>query len=174
MRIISGTHKGRKIIPPNNLPVRPTTDKAKEGLFNIISNRYYFTNKNMLDLFSGTGSIAFEFTSRGGEEAVAIDNNSLCIEFIKNTATNLNLNINSIQADAIKYVSKCNNQFDFIFADPPYNFKKYEELKTIIINQKIIKKNGILIIEHDKDTKFTDNNIEIRKYGTINFSLFSF
>lgn len=174
MRIISGTHKGRKIIPPNNLPVRPTTDKAKEGLFNIISNRYYFSNKNMLDLFSGTGSIAFEFTSRGGKEAIAIDNNSLCIEFIKNTATNLNLNIDTIQADAIKYVSKCNNQFDFIFADPPYNYKKYEELKTIIIKQKIIKKNGILIIEHDKDTKFTDNNIEIRKYGTINFSLFSF
>ena len=174
MRIISGTHKGRKIIPPNNLPVRPTTDKAKEGLFNIISNRYYFANKNMLDLFSGTGSIAFEFISRGGKEAIAIDNNSLCIEFIKNTATNLNLNIDTIQADAIKYVSKCNNQFDFIFADPPYNYKKYEELKTIIIKQKIIKKNGILIIEHDKDTKFTDKNIEIRKYGTINFSLFSF
>ena len=174
MRIISGTHKGRKIIPPNNLPVRPTTDKAKEGLFNIISNRYYFSNKNMLDLFSGTGSIAFEFTSRGGKEAIAIDNNSLCIEFIKNTAKNLNLSIDTIQADAIKYVSKCNNQFDFIFADPPYNFKKYEELKTIIFKQKIIKKNGILIIEHDKDTKFTDKNIEIRKYGTINFSLFSF
>ena len=112
------------------------------------------------------------FTS--SNQAIAIDNNSLCIDFIKNTATNLNLNINTIQDDAIKYVSKCNKQFDFIFADPPYNYKKYEELKTIIIKQKIIKKNGILIIEHDKDTNFTDNNIEIRKYGTINFSLFSF
>ena len=174
MRIISGTHKGRRIITPNNLPVRPTTDKAKEALFNIINNRYYFTNKSVLDLFSGTGNIALEFSSRGVKKIIAIDKNPACINFIKNTADIFKLNITTIQSDAIKYVRNCNEQFDFVFADPPYSYDKYEELKEIIIQQKIINKDGILAIEHDKETIFTGNNIEIRKYGTIHFSLFSF
>ncbi len=174
MRIISGTHKGRKITTANNLPVRPTTDKAKEALFNILNNRYYFENKNMLDLFSGTGNIAFEFASRGVTKIIAIDNNPVCIQSIRNTAENFKLNVSTAQSDAIKYIQNCNKQFDFVFADPPYDYTRYEELKTIIIKKEIIKKDGILIIEHDKNTMFSDENTEVRKYGTIYFSIFSF
>ena len=174
MRIIAGTHKGRRIEPPHNLDVRPTTDKAKEALLNIINSRYFFIKKNMLDLFSGTGNIGFEFASRGVEEVIAVDDNRHCIDFIKKTANKFELNISTIQSDGLKYAENCKEQFNFIFADPPYNYKKYEILKEVIISKKLIKKNGLLIIEHDKDTIFNDRNVEVRRYGTVHFSIFSF
>ena len=174
MRIISGSHKGRKINPPNNLDVRPTTDKAKEAIFNIINNKYFFTQKSMLDLFSGTGNIGFEFASRGAEKVITIDNNGKCIDFIKTTANKFKLNVFSVQSDAITYTKNCKEKFNFIFADPPYNYKKYEELKEIIIAKNLVKDDGLLIIEHNKEIIFNDNNVEVRKYGTVHFSIFSF
>ena len=174
MRIVAGTHKGRKINPPNNLTVRPTTDRAKEALFSIIDSRYFFTGKNMLDLFSGTGNIAFEFTSRGTEESLAVDNNVNCIEFITATAKSYNLNVSTIESDGLKFIQNCKKNFDFIFADPPYNYREYQKLKNVIIDRNLVKKDGLLIIEHDKETDFNDNNVELRKYGTVHFSIFSF
>ena len=174
MRIVAGTHKGRKINPPNNLTVRPTTDKAKEALFNIIDSRYFFTEKNILDLFSGTGNIALEFASRGVEKAVAVDNNINCIEFITATAKNFNLNVSTVQSDGLKFAQNCKEPFNFIFADPPYNYENYQELKEVVIKKNLVKKDGLLIIEHDKETVFNDDNVEVRRYGTVHFSIFSF
>lgn len=174
MRIIAGTHKGRKIKPPKNLAIRPTTDRAKEALFSIIENKYFLDRKNMLDLFSGTGNIALEFASRGIEKAVAVDNNTNCINFIKDTSESFNLNISTIESDALKFIKNCEEKFNFIFADPPYKYEKYQELKEIIIKNSLVKKDGLLIIEHDKETIFNDENIEVRKYGTVHFSFFHF
>ena len=174
MRIIAGTHKGRRIEPPNNLDLRPTTDKAKEALLNIIGSRYFFAEKNMLDLFSGTGNISFEFASRGVEKVIAVDNNRHCINFIKNTANKFELNISTIQSDGLKYAENCKEQFNFIFADPPYNYDNYSEIVSIVRENNLVKKDGCLIIEHDNTTSFTDNNIELKKYGAVHFSLFSF
>ncbi len=174
MRIISGTHKGRKLIVPNKLPVRPTTDRAKEALFNIIENRYYLEKKNVLDLYSGTGNIGFEFASRGCEKILAIDNNDNCTKHIRKTAKDLNLNISTIQSDCLKYLRNCKEKFNFIFADPPYNYRNYQELKEIIMENQLVKKDGCLIIEHNNKTLFEDDNAEFRRYGTVHFSIFSF
>jgi len=174
MRIISGTHKGRRLMAPSSLPVRPTTDRAKESLFNIIENRYYFDGKNVLDLFSGTGNIAYEFASRGCEEILAIDNNYQCINYIEETAKDLDFNISTIKSDCLQYLKNCKQQFNFIFADPPYSYEEYQQLKEVIIDNNLIKKDGLLIIEHDKETSFESDNLELRKYGTVHFSLFSF
>ena len=174
MRIISGTHKGRRLIAPNTLPVRPTTDRAKEALFNILENRYFFDGKNVLDLFSGTGNIAFEFASRGCEEILAVDNNFNCINYIENTRDELGLNISTIKSNCLQYLKNCKQQFNFIFADPPYDYKEYQELKNLVFEKNLVKKDGVLIIEHNKDTSFEADNIELRKYGTVHFSVFSF
>tara|TARA_B100001142_G_C14300983_1_gene642801 strand:- start:612 stop:1139 length:528 start_codon:yes stop_codon:yes gene_type:complete len=174
MRIIAGTHKGRKIKPPKNLALRPTTDRAKEALFSIIENRYFLDRKNMLDLFSGTGNIALEFASRGIEKAVAVDNNTNCINFIRDTSESFNLNVSTIESDGLKFIKNCEEKFNFIFVDPPYKYEKYHELKEIIIKNSLVKKDGLLIIEHDKETIFNDKNIEVRKYGTVHFSFFHF
>jgi len=174
MRIISGTHKGRRLIAPNTLPVRPTSDRAKESLFNILENRYYFNEKNVLDLFSGTGNISFEFASRGCEKIVAVDNDYNCVNYIKKTTTDLSFNISTSKSDCLQYLKNCKQQFNFIFADPPYNYTQYQDLKNLVIENNLIKKDGCLIIEHDKETKFEADNIELRKYGTIHFSIFSF
>ena len=174
MRIISGTHKGRRLMAPSSLPVRPTTDRAKESLFNIIENRYYFDGKNVLDLFSGTGNIAYEFASRGCEEILAIDNNYQCINYIEETAKDLDFNISTIKSDCLQYLKNCKQQFNFIFADPPYSYEEYQQLKEVINDNNLIKKDGLLIIEHDKETSFEADNLELRKYGTVHFSLFSF
>ncbi len=174
MRIIGGSHKGRIIDKNKNLRVRPTTEIAKEALFNILDNRYFFENKNVLDLFSGTGSISFEFASRGVKNILAIDKNMKSINFINQISSKLNLKVNTINLDALNYLKKCNKKFDFIFADPPYSYSFYNELKETILDRQIIKKDGLLIIEHDKNTTFNEPNIELRKYGTVHFSIFSF
>ena len=174
MRIISGKHKGRRLIAPSILPVRPTSDRAKESLFNIIQNRYYFEEKNMLDLYSGTGNIAYEFASRGCIKIMAVDNNYNCINYIEENSNSFGFDIKTIKADCLKYLENCKQEFNFIFADPPYNYNNYKELKKIIFDKKLVKKDGILIIEHDKETKFEGDNLEVRKYGNIHFSIFSF
>ena len=174
MRIISGKHKGKRISAPNNLPVRPTTDRAKEALFNILDNRYYFDGKNVLDLFSGTGNISYEFASRGIEEITSVDSNYNCIKFIDTTSKELEVNISTIKSDCLSFLKNCKKQFNFIFADPPYNYDNYSEIVSIVKENNLVKKDGCLIIEHDNTTSFTDNNIELKKYGAVHFSLFSF
>jgi len=174
MRIIAGTHRRRRIIAPDALPVRPTTDRAKEALFSIIESGYYFDEKTVLDLYSGTGNIAYEFASRGVEKVTAIDNNFHCINYIQETSQLLDLNIKTVKSDCIKYLENCKKQFNFIFADPPYNYENYQLIKELIIKKNLIKEEGLLIIEHDKNTQFAEENVKLRKYGTIHFSIFSF
>ena len=171
MRIISGLHKGRKIQAPKNLPVRPTTDRAKEALFNILSNKYDLESLDVLDLFSGTGNISFEFASRNTKNVIAVDKNNNCTNFIKETSKDLDLNIDTILSDALTFIKKTDRKFDVIFADPPYNSLFYKELKDLIVDRKLINNGGCLIIEHDKSTLFDDQNINIRKYGNVNFSI---
>ncbi len=171
MRIISGVHKGKKIQAPTNLPIIPTTDRAKESLFNILENRYVFENKKILDLFSGSGNISFEFSSRANVEITAVDNDINCIEFIRKINKKLNYNITTVQSDCKNFINTTNDKFDIIFMDPPYNYEKYHVLRKLIIEKKIINKNGCLIIEHDRNTIFEDDSIDLRKYGKVYFSI---
>ena len=173
MRIISGNHKGRKLIAPKNLPVRPTTDRAKESLFNILQNRYNISKLKALDLFSGTGNISYEFASRNAIKITAVDKNIKCTNFINKMSFELDFNIITITSDCFKYVLNTSDKFDIIFLDPPYNYNKYHEIKDLILEKKIIENNGCLIIEHDKRTIFDDKNIEKRKYGNVFFTMFN-
>lgn len=173
MRIIAGKNKGRIIKAPDNLPVRPTTDMAKEALFNILENRYYINKKKVLDLFSGTGNIAFEFASRGAENITAVDQHFHCCNFITKTATKLNYTIDVRKMDCLDFLQKTKMTFDIIFADPPYEFEYYEKLKNIILKNELVNKDGCLIIEHDANTNFDGENVELRKYASVHFSIFT-
>ena len=173
MRIISGNHKGKKIQAPKSLPVRPTTDRAKESIFNILENRYNLSEKRILDLFSGTGNLSYEFSSRDTYKITAVDINPKCINFIKKTNQNLNFKIKTILSDSFKFIEKTDENFDIIFMDPPYNYKRYHDLKDLIIERKILNKDGCLIIEHDKTIRFDEKNIEVRKYGSVFFTMFN-
>ena len=172
MRIISGVHKGKKIQAPKNLPIRPTTDRAKESLFNILENRYIFENKKILDLFSGSGNISFEFSSRANVEITAVDNNINCIEFIKKINKELNYNITAVQSNCRNFINNTIEKFDIVFMDPPYNYDEYYALRKLIIEKNIINEDGCLIIEHDRNTMFEGDTIDLRKYGKVYFSIF--
>ena len=175
MRIISGIYKGKRITAPKNLPVRPTTDFAKEALFNMITNEYDIETISVLDLFSGTGNIAFEFASRGAKDICCIDENYHCVNFIKKTSKELNFNqLLVFKNDVFKYLKKYPKQFDVIFADPPYNIKNIERIPDLVIENNLLKTDGILIVEHDRNSDFSNhkNFIQHRKYGNVNFSIF--
>ncbi|MDN3594556.1 RsmD family RNA methyltransferase [Zunongwangia endophytica] len=176
MRIISGSTKGRRIIAPKKLPVRPTTDMAKEGLFNILNNHYHFSALRVLDLFSGTGNISYEFASRGAEQITAIDGNFECVKFIKKTATELNYPITAIKSDAFKYLERVPVTADVIFADPPYNFTTEDFLKIaeLVFEKELLTEGGMLIIESSKHTDLSTgpNFVEKRGYGGSVFSFF--
>ncbi|MBT0608001.1 RsmD family RNA methyltransferase [Aequorivita echinoideorum] len=177
MRIISGTHKGRRLTAPKNLPVRPTTDFAKEALFNILRVRYFFEELSVLDLFSGTGNISFEFASRGVPTITAVDENYACIQFINKISDEFDFPIIPIKSEVSKYLETISGQFDIIFADPPYEFNvsQLESIKNVIFEKKLLKEEGILVIEHSKmnDLSNLENFSEARKYGGNMFSFFS-
>ena len=176
MRIISGTNKGRKIYAPKNLPVRPTTDQAKEALFNIISNNFNLSELSILDLFAGTGNLSYEFSSRGVKYVTCVDLNIKCINFIKSISNKLLLNIKVIKSDVFKFLNKNIISYDIIFADPPYDFEQinYEKIIQLIIYKQLLKHEGLLIIEHSKKTNLKDiqNYDETREYGGCCFSFF--
>ena len=176
MRIISGKHKSRRINPPKGLPVRPTTDFAKEGLFNILNNRISFQEIKALELFAGTGNISFELASRGAKEIIAVDNDFGCVNFIKKTSAELDMPIQTYKADVFKFLDFQNEIFDLIFADPPYAFPKenLEELIYKIINNNWLAEEGVLILEHTKAIDLSQLNYfqEYRKYGGSVFSFF--
>jgi 16S rRNA (guanine(966)-N(2))-methyltransferase RsmD len=176
MRIISGTNKGKRLVAPKKLPVRPTTDMAKEALFNILNNTFQFSQLSILDLFSGTGNIAYEFASRGSKEITAVDANYDCVKFIKKTAQELDFNISTIKSDVFKFLEKAYVKADIIFADPPYDFDEKEFLKIpqIVFEKNLLNQNGQLIIEHSKHTNLSNfpNFIEARRYGGSVFSFF--
>jgi 16S rRNA (guanine966-N2)-methyltransferase len=177
VRIISGTHKGRPIVTPANLPVRPTTDLAKESLFNILNNIFDFEDLEVLDLFSGTGSISFEFASRGAKRIVVVDNNYRCVEFIRKAAQGFGFNqIMTVQrANVFSFLKYPQAPFDLIFADPPYEMEDIQSIPELIFKQKLVKPGGWFVLEHSRDYDFegTLNFLQHRKYGKVNFTIFS-
>jgi 16S rRNA (guanine(966)-N(2))-methyltransferase RsmD len=178
MRIISGKLKGRRLRAPKNLPVRPTTDMAKEALFNIINNLYYFDAISVIDLFSGTGNISYEFASRGTKSVYAIDANYNCIKYIQNTAKELDLDISTNKNDVYKFLEKTTMQADIIFADPPYDFtlEKFLEIADTIFDKNLLNEEGVLIIEHSKHTDLSThkNHAYDKRYGGNVFSFFEY
>jgi 16S rRNA (guanine(966)-N(2))-methyltransferase RsmD len=176
MRIISGKHKSKRLIAPKNLPVRPTTDMAKEALFNILNNNYYFDNLNVLDLFAGTGNISLEFGSRGTENITAVDMHYGCIKYINTISKSLNMSIQTVKSDVFKYLEKTTMTHDVIFADPPYEFEQrlFEKIATLVFEKKLLNDNGILIVEHSKHTDLSNHPFfnYSKKYGGNMFSFF--
>ena len=176
MRIISGKYKGRSIRPPAGFKARPTTDYARESLFNILSVRYTFEDLSVLDLFSGTGSISYEFASRGTVHLDLVEINYRNFKFIEKTIGELNMDgIRAIHSNAKTYLRSCRNTYDIIFADPPYNLDWLEEIPDLIIDIDVLTENGVIILEHSGTNSFIHHKhfIEHRKYGNVNFSFFS-
>jgi|TARA_X000000950_G_scaffold238199_1_gene290141 16S rRNA (guanine966-N2)-methyltransferase len=176
MRIISGNKKSIVINAPKNLPVRPTTDKVKESLFNIIQNKFELNYCSVLDIFSGTGNISYEFASRGCNDILSVDNNFNCIRFINKTAKELEIKIRTKKIDYLSFLKNNNEKFNIIFADPPYRFllKDYLEMIDIVRKNEILKESGELIIEHRSNISFIDNVKEVdeRNYGSSSLSFF--
>ncbi len=176
MRIISGSHKGRRLTAPKKLPVRPTTDRSKEALFNILQHQYDWKNTAVLDLFAGTGNISYEFGSRGVKNIIAIDQNKMCVDFIRKTSESLGLPIQLTQMDSLKYLSAVKTQFDLIFADPPYDLRtqQYIEIIEKVFTNQLLDQQGQLIIEHSDQEKFEHHTkfSKSRKYGSNVFSFF--
>ncbi|MGC6430634.1 MAG: 16S rRNA (guanine(966)-N(2))-methyltransferase RsmD [Jejuia sp.] len=176
MRIISGQFKSRKIVAPKQLPVRPTTDMAKESLFNILNNTYYFDEVSVLDLFAGTGNISYEFASRSTEHILCVDQHLGCIKFINQTAEKFDMPIETIKSDVFKFLENTRQKFDIIFADPPYNFEQatFARIPQLVFQQELLQDNGVLIVEHSKHTNLsTINNFDVSKsYGGSVFSFF--
>jgi len=175
VRIISGRNKGRRIIAPVSLPVRPTTDFAKEALFNVLGNIIDFEEIEVLDLFAGTGNISYEFISRNVIKAFAVDNNADCVRFIQQTAKKLNYsNLFVVHADYKSFVKKTEMKWNLIFADPPYETMEITELPSIIFDKNLLKPGGLFILEHKRSLDFSDHPgfYERRTYGNVNFSFF--
>ena len=175
MRIVGGKYKRRIFRPNKKFKARPTTDVAKEGLFNILENRYNLSGKTVLDLFSGTGSIGYEFISRGCKEATFVENNFNHYRFILEVLESLKIdNAMPFKSDVFKFIKTCPSKFDFIFADPPFDLIQFEEIPDAIINADILNENGLLILEHPKEFEFSKHGHfkEIRNYGKVNFSFF--
>lgn len=176
MRIISGKYKGKRLQAPKKLPVRPTTDMAKEGLFNILNHHYVFSQVTLLDLFAGTGNISYEFASRGSEQITSVDTNYGCVGYIKSVAKELDFNIETIKSDVYSYLEKVKRKSDIIFADPPYDFsnEQFTKISQLVFENDLLNEDGVLIIEHSKHTKLDDavNFSNSRKYGGSVFSFF--
>jgi 16S rRNA (guanine(966)-N(2))-methyltransferase RsmD len=175
LRIIGGKYKGRRITPRGDFKARPTTDFAREGLFNILSNRVDFETIDVLDLFSGTGSISYEFASRGAASVHLVDKDPRHISGIKRVIKDLNIfNIRPIHIDARAFLKTCSVKYDIVFADPPYELSWLKELPDLVIEADVIKEHGFFILEHPRALSFTGHKLffEHRNYGGVNFSFF--
>ncbi len=175
MRIISGEFKGRVFSPPSNIPVRPTTDRAKESLFNILNNHIEFGEVEVLDLFAGTGNISYEFLSRGVPRITVVERDPKCIAFIKGTMDKLGIaDAKIIRSDVFKFIENCQQKFDLIFADPPYTMEKIQEVPVIIMENELLKEDGLLIVEHGSSMNFENEKgfYQKRNIGEVNFSIF--
>ena len=175
MRIISGQFKGRRISAPSNITARPTTDFAKEGLFNLLNNKIDFEDIDVLDLFAGTGGIGIEFISRQCSSVISVEQNDRHCAFIRKVCTDLNItNLSLIKTDVFKYIGSCHAQFDMIFADPPYELDKLKEIPNLIFEKKLLKPDGLFVLEHGSKDSFAQHPyyIDHRAYGSVNFSFF--
>ncbi|MEI6434053.1 MAG: RsmD family RNA methyltransferase [Bacteroidota bacterium] len=175
MRIVSGKFRGRRLQPPVNLPVRPTTDFAKEGLFNVLNNLVDFESLKVLDLFSGTGSIAFEFISRGAVEVTTVDSNNRCIDFIKKTVDSFGItNMKPVKSNCFTFLKHSFNKYDLVFADPPFTLDEIELIPDLVFEADLLNTDGLFIFEHSSRYLFEQHSrfIQRRQYGSVNFSFF--
>lgn len=177
MRIIRGILKTKKITVPKNFPSRPTTDFAKEGLFNMLENRFDFIDLKLLDLCAGTGNISFEWLSREAGEVIAVDSNFNVTRHIKSLARSFDVadRIQVVHSDVVKYLEKTTEKFDLIFADPPYDVKFHQEIIRLVAEKQLLNEHGVLIIEHGKRTDLSGlPGYELsRGYGNVVFSFFA-
>ncbi|MBS2210849.1 16S rRNA (guanine(966)-N(2))-methyltransferase RsmD [Carboxylicivirga mesophila] len=177
MRIISGTLKGRRFSPPKSFSARPTTDIARESLFNVLNNRIDFEDLSVLDLFGGTGSISYEFASRGCPNITTVELNYKHFSFIKSMLKEFELSdtIKVIKADVFKYIQKDSMTYDLVFADPPFDLKNFDEIPDLFFENKLLKEDGVFILEHSDKKSFVDHPYftEVKKYGKVHFSFFS-
>jgi 16S rRNA (guanine966-N2)-methyltransferase len=176
MRIISGIHGGRRIQPPANMPyTRPTTDIAKEGLFNILQNQLDFEELTTLDLFGGTGCISYELASRGAPDCTIVEMDTKMYDFIKKTSTDLAFeNFKVVKSEVFGFINSCTSQYDFIFAGPPYGLATIDELPIKIFERNLLKTGGRFVLEHTprNDYRKFENYVRERNYGTTIFSTF--
>ena len=178
MRIISGKWKGRRFTAPKNLPTRPTTDFAKEALFNILNHRFYLNEIKVLDLFAGIGSISLEFLSRGAQHVDAVEENAKCVSFIYETMGNLDIkNLQTHKQDVFKFIEKERHAtYDLIFADPPFDMAEnlYNQLIDSIFENNFLEEGGCFVLEHSGFISFENHPkfAEHKKYGNVNFSFF--
>jgi len=175
MRIVGGQYKGRLFTPGKSFKARPTTDIAKESLFNILQNQIDFESVKILDLFSGTGSISFEFASRGCPDVTSVELNFQHHRFIKEVIEKLGeKRIKAIKANAFQYCEKTDQNFDLIFADPPYDHKQFHQVPDLVLSGRLLKDTGLFILEHSKnyDFSFRPEFVDMRKYGSVHFSFF--
>lgn len=177
MRIIGGEHGGRKFNPPAKMPyTRPTTDIAKEGLFNVLQHQLDFDNLKTLDLFGGTGSISYELASRGVPDLTIVEKDVAMYEFIKKTSSALHLeNIKIIKTDVFRFIEQCQEKFDFIFAGPPYALTRIDDLPKLIFEKQLLNKNGWFVLEHTPKNDYRTFPFykSERNYGTTVFSIFA-
>jgi 16S rRNA (guanine966-N2)-methyltransferase len=175
VRIISGVYKGKRLYPGKSFKARPTTDFAKENLFNVLSNYFDFDQLQVLDLFSGTGSITYEFASRGCQAVDSVEVNSRYHAFIAKTCQELQFGqVRAIRADAFRFLKQNPGQYDIIFADPPYELKEIDKIPSLVFTTERLKPGGWLILEHGQANDFSSapNFRELRKYGSVHFSIF--
>ena len=177
MRIIGGFFKGKRFIPPaKNWPTRPTTDFAKEGLFNILNNKIDFEEVIMLDLFGGTGNHSYEFISRGCTNVTYVDKFQGCIDFVQKTAGELKIEdkIKIIRSDVFRFLQSNIRQFDYIFAGPPYPLPNLNTIPDVIFQTETLAPDGLFVMEHNPNHDFKSHNrfVEARNYGTTIFSFF--
>lgn len=176
MRIVSGELRGRRFAPPASFKARPTTDQARESLFNILNNLMDIEEQTALDLFGGTGAISYELASRGCKSITCVEKNFSHFRFISKTASNLGLTsrIKPIKANVFEYLSRDTGLYSLIFADPPFDLPRTRELPSLVMGSGLLKEDGLFILEHGSGISFEDNPSfwQIRKYGKVNFSFF--
>ncbi|MBR5102179.1 MAG: 16S rRNA (guanine(966)-N(2))-methyltransferase RsmD [Muribaculaceae bacterium] len=175
MRIIAGKYGRRRFDVPTTITARPTTDMARENLFNVLNNIVDFENVTVLDLFAGTGAISFEFLSRGAERAVAVEKATTQARFIAKVKEQLHEpNLTLVKGDVFRFIASCRQQFDIIFADPPYDLPQLPQLPQLIIESAMVKPGTLIIVEHSRDNNFSHlpQFSQQRVYGKVNFSFF--
>ena len=174
MRIIAGKFRGRRFHPPANIPARPTTDFAKEGLFNILTNNLNFEDVAYLDLFCGTGSLCYEMASRGCTDIVGVEMDNRSVDFIRKTSTELNITINVLRMDVFEYMRTTKKKFDLIFAGPPYPLPNIPELPEEVFANQLLNPEGWFVLETNPKYSFTDHPhfLRSRNYGTTIFHIF--
>lgn len=175
MRIISGIFKGRRIYPPTSIIARPTTDFAKEGLFNLLNNKIDFEDINALDLFAGTGGIGIELISRGAALVTSIEQDDKHCVFIRKVCNDLKIdNLTLIRTDVFKFLKGNSGKYDLIFADPPYELTEIEKIPDLIFNAEMLNEDGLFILEHSSKNNFSQHPhfSDHRAYGNVNFSFF--